>query len=56
MNLDSIDWIQNTSSTSLHREFLNTFGNNNLSQLITSPTHCLGNTLDILLSDKPSTV
>ena len=56
MNLDSIDWIQNTSSTSLHREFLNTFGNKNLSQLITSPTHCLGNTLDILLSDKPGTV
>ena len=56
MNLDSIDCIQNTSSTSLHREFLNTFGNNNLSQLITTPTHCLGNTLDILLSDKPSTV
>ena len=56
MNLDSIDWIQNSSNTAMHREFLNTFGNNNLSQLVTIPTHYLGNTLDILLSDKPSTI
>ena len=34
----------------------NTFGNNNVSQLVTIPTHYLGNTLDILLSDKPSTI
>ena len=56
MNLDSIDWIQNSSNTVMHREFLNTFGNNNLSQLVTIPIHYLGNTLDILLSDKPSTI
>ena len=56
MNLDSIDWIQNSSNTAMHREFLNTFGNNNLSQLVTIPTHYLGNILDILLSDKPSTI
>ena len=40
----------------MHREFLNTFGNNNLSQLVTIPTHYLRNILDILLSDKPSTI
>ena len=51
MNLDSVNWLENSSSIHLHREFLNVFANHNLSQLISSPTHYLGNTLDVVLSD-----
>ena len=54
MNLDSVNWLKNSSSMPLHREFLNVFANHNLSQLISSPTHYLGNTLDVALSDVPT--
>ena len=56
MNLDSVNWLENSSSIHLHREFLNVFANHNLSQLISSPTHYLGNTLDVVLSDVLSTI
>ena len=56
MNLDTVNWEEGSSSTPLHKEFLTIFANHNLSQLITFPTHYLGNTLDILLSDVPRAV
>ena len=56
MNLDTVNWEESSSSTPLHKEFLTIFANHNLSQLITFPTHYLGNTLDILLSNVPSAV
>ena len=56
MNPDTVNWLENSSSIHLHREFLNVFANHNLSQLIISPTHYLGNTLDVVLSDVPSTI
>ena len=56
MNLDSVNWLENSSSIHLRRDFLNVFANHNLSQLISSPTHYLGNTLDVVLSDIPSTI
>ena len=56
MNLDTVNWEESSSSTPLHKEFLTIFANHNLSQLITFPTHYLGNTLDIILSDVPSAV
>ena len=56
MNLDSVNWSENSSSSPLHRQFLNIFDNHNLTQLINLPTHYLGNTLDILLCNTPSTI
>ena len=56
MNLDSVNWSGNSSSSPLHRQFLNIFDNHNLTQLINLPTHYLGNTLDILLCNTPSAI
>ena len=56
MNLDSVNWSENSSSSPLHRQFLNIFDNHNLTQLINLPTHYLGSTLDILLCNTPSTI
>ena len=39
MNLDSVNWSENSSSSPLHRQFLNIFDNHNLTQLINLPTH-----------------
>ena len=39
MNLDSVNWSGNSSSSPLHRQFLNIFDNHNLTQLINLPTH-----------------
>ena len=44
MNLDSVNWSGNSTSSPLHRQFLNIFDNHNLTQLINLPTHYLGNT------------
>ena len=56
MNLDSVDWTENSSNILLHNDFLSLFDSLNLTQLINSPTHYRGNILDILLSDIPSTI
>ena len=47
-NLDSVNWLENSSRIPLHWEFLNVFANHNLTQRISSPTHYLGNTLDLV--------
>ena len=56
MNLDSVDWTENSSNIPLHNDFLSLFDSLNLTQLINAPTHYRGNLLDILLSDIPSTI
>ena len=56
MNLDSVDWTENSCSIPLHNDFLSLFDSLNLTQLINSPTHYRGNILDILLSDIPSSI
>ena len=55
-NLDTIDWDSHTSSNNLHKGFLDTFLDWGLSQLINQPTHKLGNTLDLLLTDCPDII
>ena len=56
MNLDSVDWTENSSIIPFHNDFLTLFDSLNLTQLINAPTHYRGNILDILLSDIPSTI
>ena len=56
MNLDSVDWTENSSNVPLHNDFLSLFDSLNLTQLINAPTHYRGKILDILLSDIPSTI
>jgi hypothetical protein len=62
-NYPNIDWTNNpptlkpkTSTKALHQNFLNTCTYHNLTQLITQPTHVLGNTLDLLLTSDSSIV
>ena len=52
-NLDSINWDNNLTSNDLHRKFMNLFEENCLTQILSSPTHCRGNLLDLLLTDAP---
>ena len=56
LNLDGIDWELGYSTNSLYTNFLDTFNDLGLCQLITSPTHYMGNILDVLLTDHPSLV
>ena len=39
MNLDSVDWTENSSNIPLHNDFLSLFDSLNLTQLINAPTH-----------------
>ena len=55
-NLDTIDWDSYTPTNNIHKMFLDTFLDVGLSQLITQPTHDLGNTLDLLLTDCPDII
>ena len=50
-NLDSINWDNNLTSNDLLRKFMNLFEENYLTQILSSPTHCRGNLLDLLLTD-----
>ena len=53
MNLDTVNWLTNSTSNNVHSSFTNLFNELGLSQLIHEPTHKCGKTLDILLSDFP---
>ncbi len=55
-NLPRADWANSKSDVPIEQSFIDSFSNLSLSQLITSPTHKSGNTLDILLSNFDSTV
>ena len=51
MNLDSVNWLTNSASNSVHTSFINLFNDLGMSQLIHEATHKGGKTLDVLLSD-----
>ena len=55
-NLNAVSWDQLSSTIKLQNDFLIMFENNCLTQMISQPTHYLGNVLDILLTDKPSII
>ena len=52
LNLSKTDWDCYNSSDSTKRAFLDSFASFGLEQLINVPTHKLGNTLDLVLTDK----
>ena len=55
-NFNAVSWDQLSSTIKLQNDFLIMFENNCLTQMISQPTHYLGNVLDILLTDKPSII
>ena len=55
-NLNAVSWDQLSSTIKLQNDFLIMFENNCLTQMISQPTHYLGNVLDMLLTDKPSII
>ena len=56
LNLPSVDWDEGLSSNATEQLFVNTFNDLSLQQLIREPTHIKGNTLDLVLSDKPNNI
>ena len=56
LNLPHADWLSSFSPVPIEQNFINSFSNLSLSQLITGPTHKSGNTLDVLLSNSESSV
>ena len=51
INLNQVSWPVNSNTTNrIQKEFLETFDDLNLDQLIVSPTHIGGGTLDLLLT------
>ena len=56
LNLSKTDWDSYSSSDSTEQAFLDSFANFGLAQLINVPTHKLGNTLDLVLTDKPGLI
>ena len=57
-NFSSIDWKNPHLSLQkpCAKKFINFLNNNNLSQLVSSPTHELGNVLDLILTSSPTNV
>ena len=55
-NLESVNWENNYSTSSIQRGFLELFDSHCFAQLISEPTHYHGKTLDILLTDSPHVV
>ena len=53
VNLPNVNWELGTSRTSTEQLFIDTYNDLSLNQLITGPTHIKGNTLDLILTDKP---
>ena len=53
INLPGINWETQDSSSALETKFINTFNDIGFEQLITKPTHKLGNILDLLLTTCP---
>ena len=56
LNLSTVNWTDYSSTAAIEENFLNTFSNFGLEQLITSATHLKGKTLDVLLTDLSSNV
>ena len=56
LNLESVNWENNSSSDNTQSLFLDLFNNLGLTQLINSPTHRHGNILDILLTDSSNMI
>ena len=52
-NLNKTAWPDAITSSGLEKDFIDMFNDFGLEQLITEPTHIDGNTLDILLCNKP---
>ena len=53
LNMPDTNWENLTSTKDTEKLFLDTFNDLSLNQLIFEPTHCKGNTLDLILTDKP---
>ena len=53
MNLDTVNWLSNSTSNRVHTSFINLFDDLGLSQLIHEATHKGGKILDVLLCDSP---
>ena len=53
INLPDVDWESYSSSNNIEQLFLDSFSNFELDQFIRTPTHIKGNTLDLVLTDKP---
>ena len=53
MNLDTVNWLSNSTSNRVHTTFINLFDDLGLSQLIHEATHKGGKILDVLLCDSP---
>ena len=53
INLPTVNWKEQNSTSSLENKFINTFNDVGFEQLIHLPTHNLGNTLDLLLTTCP---
>ena len=51
LNLPDADWNTYSSCSPLTDEFMDLSFNLNLSQLVVGPTHCAGNTLDVVLAN-----
>ena len=56
INLPGIDWENQHSSSRLETKFINTFHDIGFQQMITKPTHKLGNILDLLLTTCPHVI
>ena len=52
-NLDTVNWEDCSSTSTIQSRFLEIFDNHCFTQLISQPTHCRGKILDILLTDSP---
>jgi len=55
-NLSDINWATLTGSSSASSNFCEFVFNSNLAQLVNSPTHICGNTLDLVLTNNPKYV
>lgn len=51
LNLPEVDWNTYSGHSPFSEEFMDLAFNLNLTQLVTGPTHCAGNTLDIALTN-----
>ena len=53
MNLDTVNWLSNSTSNRVHTSLINLFDDLGLSQLIHEATHKGGKILEVLLCDSP---
>ena len=56
LNLRNADWSTSASTCGIEQNFIDTFDNLGLSQLIRQPTHKNGNILDILLTNSDQSI